>query len=276
MPYLCRMQFKANAKLNLGLFVKEKRADGFHEIESLFLPLDWCDLISFEEANTLSFQSSGIEIPQDPNGNLIIQAYELLKTNFDLPPLKIHLDKQIPIGAGLGGGSSDAAHMLKALNNHFQLGLSRPELEGIAAELGSDCAFFIENKPAIASGRGEILDQNIELSLKCFVLMIVPPIHISTKDAYANIKLKYERPSIREVLNKPVNQWKDNLVNDFEASIFPQHPQLQDLKKSLYDSGAFYASMSGSGSSIFGLFEKKAEHIQLPENHSYHISSIDF
>jgi 4-diphosphocytidyl-2-C-methyl-D-erythritol kinase len=268
------MQFKANAKINLGLFISSKRPDGYHEIESIFLPIDWSDRIEFRENNKLTFTADGLEIPPDPKGNLILRAYEMLKARFDLPLLEIHLDKQIPIGAGLGGGSSDAAHMLKALNAHFQLGLTLNELVEMAAKLGSDCAFFIENRPAIARGRGEILDHQFSFSMSAYVLTIVPPIHVSTSEAYSAVQINSKQADLSQLIKQPMEEWKNNIQNDFEASVFALYPQLKELKASLYGSGATYASMSGSGSAIYGIFTELPNNFLVPEDHQYRIFEL--
>lgn len=249
------MQFEANAKINLGLYIKSKRPDGYHELESIFLPIDWNDLIEISLSNALIFESSGLSIPEDTKGNLVLQAYHLLREKYHLPPLKIHLNKQIPIGAGLGGGSSDAAHMLKSLNNFFKLGLTETELCHFAEQLGSDCPFFIRNQKALARGRGEELNYEISFPIQGKLLLVVPPIHISTSLAYSLIEPQNSRPPIIDIVQQPMKQWKGFLVNDFELPIFSNYPHLATLKEKLYSMGATYASMSGSGSCLYGIFE---------------------
>lgn len=203
-----------------------------------------------------------MEIAGNPEDNLVAKAYSLLDKEFHLPPVEIHLYKHIPSGAGLGGGSSDAAFMLKLLNGHFHLNLSEEQLEIYAATLGADCAFFIKNKPVYAEGIGNIFSP-IELSLKGYQIMIVKPdVFVSTREAFANIHPHHPEYPVKEVIRRPVAEWKDILINDFEASVFPQHPVIGEIKQELYNQGAIYASMSGSGSSVFGLFAPDAA---LPE-----------
>jgi len=249
------MQFTANAKVNLGLFISSKRPDGYHELESLFIPIPWYDEIEFFEADQFEFTASGIEIPHDHNGNLISRAYHILQADYDLPPISIHLNKLIPIGAGLGGGSSDAAHMLKALNVHFELNISEAELCNYALELGSDCPFFIANRPAIASGRGELLEC-IELpSIPKKLLMVVPPLHISTAAAYSRIQPKAAQYSIKEILKLPFQEWSGKLTNDFEQVLQTDFPILGEIRERLESSGASFVSMSGSGSAFYAFYD---------------------
>ena len=268
--YLWRMQFKANAKINLGLFIKSKRPDGYHELESIFLPIDWSDEIEISESKTLFFDSSGIAIPDDPKGNLVIQAFELLNYHFNLPAFKIQLKKNVPIGAGLGGGSSDASHTLKALNDAFMLGLSEEELTDFALQLGSDCPFFIRNQPALAKGRGELLDHSIELNLSGYLLIVVPPIHISTARAYSLVHPTDNRPSLKELIKLPISEWQGKLVNDFEEVLCQEEPILAKLRDQLKSSGADFVSMSGSGSAFFAIYSKKPEQFDFPSGyHSF-------
>lgn len=214
-----------------------------------------------------TFTSTGLPVPGDPMDNLILKAYQLLKKDFpSLPHVNIHLHKNIPMGAGLGGGSADAAFALNLMNNLFDLILDDFFLEEYAAQLGSDCAFFVENKPKIATGRGEILEP-IELDLKgSHLLLINPGIHIGTKEAYAGVTPTTPKIKLKDVLADK-SRWKEELVNDFEASIFPNHPEIAAIKNKLYEHGAYYASMSGSGSSLFGLFEGKPENIDWNESY---------
>jgi 4-diphosphocytidyl-2-C-methyl-D-erythritol kinase len=251
------MFVKANAKINLGLNILSKRTDGFHELESVFLPISWYDSISFKEAEEVKFSSEGIQIPQTEKGNLCIQAYELLKADFQLPRIHIHLVKQIPIGAGLGGGSADTAFVLKALNEKYQLHLNIEQLEHYAAQLGSDCVFFIQNQSALVKGRGELIevDKSLNVLKDYHLLMVKPDVFISTKSAYQNVNPKLPEKDIANILKQPIESWKDELKNDFEASLFSQYPTLSEIKQKLYDAGALYAAMSGSGSCLFGVFE---------------------
>jgi 4-diphosphocytidyl-2-C-methyl-D-erythritol kinase len=257
-----------NAKINLGLHITSKRKDGYHEIETCMVPIPLLDALEMiMDQKKTSFTSTGISIPGDEKDNLILKAYQLLKKDFpNLPHLNIHLHKNIPIGAGLGGGSADAAFALKLMNNLFDLLLDDFFLEEYAAQLGSDCAFFVENTPKIATGRGEILEP-IDLDMKgTHLVLINPGIHIGTKEAYSGVTPTPSKTNLREVLADR-NRWKDELINDFEASIFPNHPEIAKIKKRLYEAGAFYAAMSGSGSSVFGLFTKSPERLEWPKDH---------
>ncbi len=245
-----------NAKINLGLNIVSKREDGYHNIESGFYPIPWQDSLEVIEANSFSFQAYGLSIPADTQTNLCIKAYEILKRDFDIPPVCIHLLKQIPIGAGLGGGSSDGAFTLKLINDLFQLALSYKQLETYALQLGSDCPFFIKNLPAIATGRGEQLS-TCDLNLSGYHLAIHNPgIHISTKKAYVGVSAKEPKDCVKKTLLQDIETWRDRLKNDFEASIFPNYPEIENLKATMYNAGAQYASMTGSGSTVFGLFEE--------------------
>lgn len=260
-----------NIKINLGLSITEKRPDGYHNLETVFYPValeDALEIRALPEASLpeadkkITLHQYGMEIAGNPEDNLVAKAYSLLDKEFHLPPVEIHLYKHIPSGAGLGGGSSDAAFMLKLLNGHFHLNLSEEQLEIYAATLGADCAFFIKNKPVYAEGIGNIFSP-IELSLKGYQIMIVKPdVFVSTREAFANIHPHHPEYPVKEVIRRPVAEWKDILINDFEASVFPQHPVIGEIKQELYNQGALYASMSGSGSSVFGLFAPDAA---LPE-----------
>lgn len=245
-----------NAKINIGLNITEKRADGFHNLETIFFPVAWRDALEFVVAHEVLFSSSGIPISGDPESNLVMKAYRLLQSHFNLPPLKIHLHKQIPFGAGLGGGSSDAAFMLSMLDRYFGLNLSREELEIYAARLGSDCAFFIRNSPVFASGKGEIMEP-IQLALNdWFILLVKPPIEVSTPKAFQLVVPQKPVNSLKAMVQLPVQEWKGKVVNQFESSVFQLYPEIGELKQRLYDLGASYASMSGSGSCVFGLFQQ--------------------
>jgi len=247
-----------NAKINIGLYITEKRPDGFHNLESCFFPIDWQDILEIIPSKTKStFSSSGIEIPGNPDSNICLKAYELLKYKYEIPEVKIHLHKQIPIGAGLGGGSSDGAYTLKGLNELFNLNLSNEELKNFARQLGSDCAFFIDNKPVFANKKGDEFE-DIEYSLKGYYLyLIYPDIHVSTGEAYSNIKLNPSPIDLKKAIAQNPENWKDRINNDFEKSIFPNHPKLEILKDNFYKMGAIYASMSGSGSTIYGIFKEE-------------------
>ncbi|MEO9482007.1 MAG: 4-(cytidine 5'-diphospho)-2-C-methyl-D-erythritol kinase [Ekhidna sp.] len=248
-----------NAKINLGLNIVSKREDGYHDIESCFYPILWNDSLEVIEAASFAFHSYGMNIPGEVSSNLCVKAYELIKKDHNIPPVEIHLLKNIPMGAGLGGGSADGAYTLTMLNELFDLGLTGIQLEAYALQLGSDCPFFIRNQPAIAKARGEQLEA-IELNLSGYHLSIHnPDIHISTKEAYAGVMPHKADKRISELIQNPLNAWRDSLVNDFEASIFPNHPAIAQLKQEMYDAGAIYASMTGSGSTVFGIFEKEFE-----------------
>ena len=247
-----------NIKINLGLSITEKRPDGYHNLETVYYPVALEDALEIrtnpEAQQKFTLHQHGMEIAGNPENNLVVKAYLLLDKEFHLPPVEIHLYKHIPSGAGLGGGSSDAAFMLKLLNEHYNLQLSDNQLEDYAAILGADCAFFIKNTPTYAEGIGNIFSP-IELSLKGYRIMIVKPdVFVSTREAFANIRPHRPEYPVREVIRRPVAEWKDTLINDFEASVFPQYPVIGEIKEELYHQGAIYASMSGSGSSVFGLF----------------------
>ncbi|WP_436517400.1 4-(cytidine 5'-diphospho)-2-C-methyl-D-erythritol kinase [Ekhidna sp. To15] len=244
-----------NAKINLGLNIVSKREDGYHNIESCFYPIPWHDSLEVIEAASFAFHSYGLDIPGDSSSNLCVKAFELIKKDHHIPSVEIHLLKNIPMGAGLGGGSADGAFMLKMLNEMFRLSLTDSQLETYALQLGSDCPFFIKNQPVIAMGRGEQLT-SIDLDLSGYHLAIHNPgIHVSTREAYGGVSPKNPTKSVREIIQTPLKHWKGTLVNNFESSIFPNHPAIADLKQEMYDTGAVYASMTGSGSTVFGLFE---------------------
>ena len=257
-----------NAKINIGLNVLEKREDGFHNLETLFYPiLDGpLDILEIVEAPELSMHQYGIEYPGDPMDNLCIKAYNAIKADYNIPPVAIHLYKKIPVGAGLGGGSSDAAFTLKGLNEMFSLGISDLRLAEYAATLGSDCAFFIYNKPMLGTGRGEILEPVKIYPLENYEIKLVfPPYFVSTGAAYGGIVPrdkrvangeKFDSRQLVQMLSEPVEEWKKCVVNDFETTVFAKIPELAPYKEQLYAQGAVYASMSGSGSSFFGIFRK--------------------
>ena len=247
-----------NAKINLGLNIVEKRPDGYHNLETVFYPVPLEDALEvniLHEGNEkFRLHQAGLEIEGEVENNLVVKAYKLLDEKFNLPPVDIHLFKHIPSGAGLGGGSSDAAYMLKLLNEKFNLALTDETLEEYAAKLGADCAFFIRNAPTYAEGIGNVFSP-ISLSLKGYQIVLVKPdIFVSTREAFSNIHPHRPKYPVREAIQRPVQEWKDTLINDFEASVFPQHPVIGEIKEELYHQGAIYASMSGSGSSVFGLF----------------------
>lgn len=248
-----------NAKINLGLNIVEKRNDGFHNIETIFCPIDLTDSLEFivlPNATNTKFSQSGMLIDGNPEDNLIMKAYRMIANDFKLPNLHIHLQKNIPFGAGLGGGSSDAAFMIMMLNDYFDLNLNENQMEKYAENLGSDCPFFIKNKPTFAYEKGTKF-KPINLDLSDFnIVLIKPNIHVSTKEAYNNCQPHYPEIRLEELINQDVSNWKNNIKNDFELSIFKFYPEIKRIKEQLYEIGATYASMSGSGSSVFGLFKK--------------------
>ncbi len=247
----------ANCKVNLGLNIVSKREDGFHNIETVFYPVSLYDIIEIEEVKQgeTVFTSSGLEIPGDPTSNLIMKALELISKDFDLPKLKIHLHKVIPMGAGLGGGSSDAAAFLSLLNREYKLGLTQDQLMDYCRCLGSDCAFFIKNQPVFATQKGDRFE-DYDLDLTAYKIVIVKPeIHVSTQEAYASVQVCAPSFSIKELLKSSPENWKGRLVNDFEDSVFSLYPEIGEIKDRLYAHGALYASMSGSGSAVFGIFK---------------------
>ena len=253
-----------NAKINLGLNVAGKRPDGYHNIETVFYPIPLRDALEVVEAETFSFSQTGIPLGLSAGDNLAVKAMRLLSA-CALPPLEVHLYKAIPSGAGLGGGSADGAFMLKLLNDFGRLGFGEDELEALASRLGADCPFFIRNTPVFASGTGNVFEA-VGLSLKGFRLCLVTPpgIRVSTAEAYAALKPQTPPVPLREIIRLPVKEWKGVMTNDFEQSIFDKYPELAGIKQNLYDAGAVYASMSGSGSSVFGLFEEPASGEGLP------------
>jgi 4-diphosphocytidyl-2-C-methyl-D-erythritol kinase len=251
-----------NAKINLGLKIIERRPDGYHRIETVFYPIglsDCLEVVPSETCNDYSFSLSGISLDDDPENNLIVKAYRLLRTHYQFTPVDITLIKKIPFGAGLGGGSSDAAFMLKALNELFNLKITELKLEKLALKLGADCPFFIRNKPVFATGTGNIFTP-VKLSLKgYFLLLVKPDIHISTSEAYSLVIPEKSDISLLRLIQKPIVEWKDTIKNDFEKPVFARYPVIEEIKTKLYDLGALYASMSGSGSSVFGIFESQPE-----------------
>lgn len=254
------MLFFPNAKINIGLNIISKRDDGFHNIETIFYPINIKDALEFVEINADSkLTTSGISLNVDSNENICYKAYSLMAKHFKIPPLNIHLHKTIPTGAGLGGGSADAAFLIKEISNYFNLNLSSKHLESLAAELGSDCAFFIKNKPVFAYERGEKF-QSINLDLSNYYIYVIKPeVFVSTIDAFSGIKATKPKHSVKELIYNPIETWKDTVYNDFETSIFKKYPLLADLKKDMYNMGAVYASMSGSGSAVYGIFPFKPE-----------------
>jgi len=247
----------SNCKINLGLRVKNKRPDGYHNLETVFYPVNWCDAVEVVKADTFNFQPYGLHIPGDPAQNIIVKAWKLLQQQYQLPPVHIALQKAIPIGAGLGGGSANAAFTIKALNKLFELQLSIVEMKKTATQLGADCAFFIDNQPVFASGIGDVFEP-IDLDLDNYqIIIIYPRKSINTAWAFTQLQLtNEEKPSLKNIIQQPINQWKEQLTNNFEKEVIKVMPEIKNLKNTLYENGALYASMSGSGSSVYGIFDK--------------------
>ncbi|NLR90928.1 4-(cytidine 5'-diphospho)-2-C-methyl-D-erythritol kinase [Flammeovirga agarivorans] len=248
-----------NAKINIGLAITSKRQDGFHDIASCFYPVGWSDILEIIPSEELSFQSTGIDIPGNADHNLCLQAYHLLNKDFNIPPVQMHLHKIIPIGAGLGGGSADGAFALVMLNEMNNLGLSDEQLEEYAAQMGSDCPFFIKNKPVYVTGRGEVFNE-LDLTLKGKKIVLVNPnIHISTKEAYSGVSPKALDFELKATLEGNIEDWKDHVKNDFEDSLLKKYTVIDKIKSDLYKQGAEYASMTGSGSTVFGIFSTEID-----------------
>lgn len=245
-------------KINIGLHVLHKREDGYHEIETCMYPVPIHDILEIIPSSEFSFSSSGLPIPGELNSNLCVKAFQLIQTNYGIPNVKIHLHKQIPMGGGLGGGSSDGSYVLKGLNELFQLNITDQTMELLASSLGSDCPFFIKNEAQIATGRGELLEK-YPLELNGYYLKIINiGIHISTQEAYQKVKMHENSMRLKDILDvNHLNSFKSLVENSFEASIFKDYPALQELKDSLYIEGAIYASMTGSGSTMFGIYSEK-------------------
>jgi 4-diphosphocytidyl-2-C-methyl-D-erythritol kinase len=249
-----------NCKINLGLHILDKREDGFHNLETFFYPLALHDALEIIQAEKTVCTNSGLQIPGRADDNICLKAYHLLIKDFpELPPIKIHLHKIIPMGAGLGGGSADGAFTLKLLNDKCNLNLSTDQLINYALQLGSDCPFFIINKPSIAVGRGEILEP-LPIDLSGYKFLIVNPgIHVNTGWAFSQITPALPEKSIKKIILQPIETWQKELKNDFEERVFNNHPEIKNIKDELYKQGAGYASMSGSGSTVYGIFKKEIE-----------------
>ena len=244
-----------NAKINLGLNIVRKRPDGYHDIETVFYPIPLCDALEVVPAQATTFRQSGIPVNLPAEKNLVMKALAKLQAHYEIPQLAIHLMKAIPFGAGIGGGSADAAFMLRLLRDVAKLPIENARLEQLASELGADCAFFIRDVPAFATGIGNQLEP-VALDLSDYYLCLVKPeVAVSTAEAYAEAKPCKPTKSLKELVQLPVREWKNAVVNDFEASIFPKYPEIAEVKERMYAAGAVYAAMSGSGSSVFGIFE---------------------
>ncbi len=246
-----------NGKINLGLNILSKRPDGYHNIESIIYPIPLFDVMEIQPADSFQIQMHGIDLGITSEQNLVTKTWNLLSGAYDVPPVVVQLLKNIPAGSGLGGGSADAAFFLTQMNQYFSLGLDRDKLLNLALQIGSDCPFFIDNVPALVSGRGETVEP-VELSLKGYYLVLVfPDIRISTQKAYSMASVSIPEKSLRKIGEQLLEIWKDEMVNDFERNLFNVHPELKKIKTLLYEDGANYASLTGSGSALFGIFEKE-------------------
>lgn len=260
------------AKINLGLNIVSKREDGYHNLETVFYPIPLYDALEikymdekFPSDTACDLKVTGNAVDCDEQKNLVVKAYHILAADYQLPRIHTHLYKHIPSQAGLGGGSSDAAFMIRLLDERFRLNIGNPEMERYAARLGADCAFFIEAEPAYAEGIGDVLmpadgpDGNLH---EYYLCVVKPDVAVSTKEAYSAITPKKPAKSCRDIVRQPIETWKEELVNDFEESIFKIHPELAAIKQKLYDQGAVYASMSGSGSALYGIFKEEPKGIE--------------
>lgn len=255
------MVFFPNAKINLGLFVTGKRSDGYHNIQTVLLPVPLCDALEILNAGdgVTSLSTSGLPVGGEKKDNLVMKAWEMLRHDFNLPAVKMYLHKAIPAGAGLGGGSADAAFAIRMINRHFNLNLSIGQMKSYAGRLGMDCPFFIENEPAFATGRGDRLESlRIRLTGK-YLIIVKPECRISTREAYTGVEPVQPGISLPEVLEKPIIKWKYLVKNDFEKPVFRKCPEIKTIKERLYDLGATFALMTGSGSAVFAIFDKMVD-----------------
>lgn len=260
------------AKINLGLNITSKREDGYHNLETIFYPVPLTDALEvklmhddFPSDEPCDLKITGSAVDCDEKNNLVVKAYTLLAQDFKLPRVHTHLVKRIPMQAGLGGGSADGAFMIRLLDERFRLNMGIAEMERYASRLGSDCAFFITTEPSFGTGRGEVLEPvNIaEQNLQGYYIAIVKPaIAVSTREAFKQIICRQPEHCCRDIVRQPVETWKTVLTNDFEEPAFEQHPELADIKQRLYDLGAVYAQMSGSGSAFFGLFRTEPQQLK--------------
>ena len=252
----------ANAKINLGLSVIEKRTDGYHNIETVFYPLKIYDAVEITDAGETTCVVAGGSIPGNVNDNICLKAFSALQKDFVFPNQQITLLKNIPVGAGLGGGSADAAFLVKLLNSKFELGLSDQQMEAYLRPLGADCAFFVRNKPVFAYGKGDQFEPlGLDLS-GYFIVLVKPNVHVATADAYSGIKPSRAGTSLKDLIHLPLKDWKGSVKNDFEIPVFAKFPEIAAIKEALYHDGAIFAAMSGSGSSVFGIFENP---VKLPD-----------
>ncbi len=252
------------AKINLGLNVVRRRADGYHDIETIFYPIPLCDELEMEPAGEDTFELSGIPLDGDIGDNLVLKAVRMFRDEgCNIPPLRVRLRKNIPSGAGLGGGSGDAAFAVRMLNEMFYLGLSADDMRRKVSSLGADCAFFVDAKPVFAEGIGDVLSP-IDVDLGgLFLVLVKPDCAVSTRKAYAGVRPRVPYISLCNIADGDIAAWRDTMANDFEESVFPTHPEIADIKERLYLHGAVYASMSGSGSSVYGLFRKPVK-VEMP------------
>lgn len=260
------------AKINLGLNVTSRREDGYHNLETVFYPIPLTDALEiklmsdkFPSEQACDLKVTGNVVDCNDSDNLVVKAYNLLAADFTIPRIHAHLYKQIPSQAGLGGGSSDAAYMIRLLDERFRLNIGNAEMERYAAKLGADCAFFISAEPSFATGIGNILEpaEGVQEALDgCYIAIVKPNVMVSTREAYANIKPQQPQKSCKIIVRQPIETWKNELTNDFEKSVFALYPELSDIKSKLYSMGAVYAQMSGSGSALFGIFKSKPVGIQ--------------
>lgn len=268
-----------NCKINLGLNVTSKRPDGFHNIETVFYPVNWCDALEVIQAapGDPSFQisQSGLGIEGKPEDNIVYKTWQAITQLKAVPPIKVHLHKSIPMGAGLGGGSSDSAFFLRLLNDKFMLGLRPDEQKQIASGIGSDCSFFIDNRPAFASGKGDELSP-VACDLSAYFLLVVKPnVHSNTREAYAGLNPKPSEQNLKEIIQRAsVTDWKQLLKNDFETTLFKKYPVIETIKNNLYEAGAVYASMSGSGAAVYGIFTKEPT-FEIPADYSFFLQRPD-
>ncbi|MDR2586307.1 MAG: 4-(cytidine 5'-diphospho)-2-C-methyl-D-erythritol kinase [Prevotellaceae bacterium] len=246
-----------HAKINIGLQIVARRDDGYHDIETVIYPVDLRDILEIKPSLQTSLFLYGMPVDGQWQDNLCIKAYHLVQADFDLPPVQFHLYKQIPIGAGMGGGSSDGAYTLRLLNDYFSIGINELRLQEYATCLGSDCPAMLNKRPLLAKGRGEVLS-NVHIDLSQYYMLIcMPSLSISTAQAYAQAISKKPKLPLGQLLNLPVGEWRGQIVNDFESILFPKYPVLQEFKEKLYKFGALYASLSGSGSALYGIFESE-------------------
>jgi 4-diphosphocytidyl-2-C-methyl-D-erythritol kinase len=257
-----------NCKINIGLQVTAKRADGYHNLETIFYPIHGLhDALEIIPAETYSLTISGISIQGNTSDNLITKAYYLLQQQYQLPLISVELLKAIPTGAGLGGGSANATFMLMLLNNYFKLQLTDTQLLAYALQLGSDCPFFVYNTACFASGRGEVLEQlDISLAGK-YIYLVKPPVHVSTAQAFSGIRPQASKYSLAQLIHQPIQLWQQHISNDFEQTVFTQHPQLASAKAQLIDAGAVFASMSGTGSTVYGIFDTQPSELPWPADY---------